>query len=433
MINAGTVAAYLTLDTSDFVKGISSAGEMLTLFRNEQSDGMEGLGAMLGGLGSLILEKISDAVGSLSGSAVLGALPDIMRGSGLLAAQGFMNGISGLQPALSGFGISVLGSFNEIIGSLENSEMLGTLPDILMGRGLLAAQGFMNGINGLQPALSGFGMSLLGSFNEIIGSLENSEMLGTLPDVLMSRGSLAAQGFMNGISGLQPALSGFGMSLLGIFNGIVGSLENSEMLAVLPAAMREKGALAVGGLIGGIVSQGGGASSAMSSIIGAVKSSAGSVSFVSVGQNIIGGVISGMNARRSSLMAVASGIASSISGVMRSVLKINSPSRVMMEVGEFTAAGMELGLTNGARNLYDTALHISRETAEVLSGVAPATLGESQSLEFSDGETVYDLFTQSESRDRLSRLIDAVERLAASQSTVEIDGRPFGRLVREYV
>lgn len=327
MIDAGTVAAYLTLDTADFVKGIASAGQMLTQFRNEQSDGLNGVDAMLSGLGSLILEKLGG----------------------------------------------------------------------------------------------------------IVSSLQSSSALGALPDILASKAASAAQGFMAGISGLPNAIIGLGSSVLGNFNGVVGSLAGSAVLGNLPSIMRSKGTLTMQGLISGIVNQGGAASSSMRSIMTAVRSSASSVSFTSVGKNIIGGVMSGMNSRRASLMAVASTIASGISGVMRSALKINSPSRVMMEIGEFTAAGMELGLANGADRLYDTASHISHETVEALSGMTYTGSGGLNTLSASGGGSAYDLLRISGGGDRLSRLIDAVERLAASQSTVEIDGRSFGRLVREYV
>ena len=92
-----------------------------------------------------------------------------------------------------------------------------------------------------------------------------------------------------------------------------------------------------------------------------------------------------------------------------------------MEIGEFTAQGMELGLRRGAEGLYETASMVSRDTAEVLAGVS-----------FRGGST-YETYRWQQNDDRMGGLIDAIEKLAASQSTVEIDGRPFGRLVREYV
>lgn len=120
-------------------------------------------------------------------------------------------------------------------------------------------------------------------------------------------------------------------------------------------------------------------------------------------------------------MTAAKNLAAGISSVIRGALQIHSPSRVMMEIGEMTAKGLEIGLGRGAENVYRAASAVSRETAETLAGVSSA-----QNYSFgADGGW--------KSGDRLDRLLDAVERLADAQTTVEIDGRPFGRLVREYV
>lgn len=223
------------------------------------------------------------------------------------------------------------------------------------------------------------------------------------------------------MSGLGAVLGGFGKTLLGKLEGMAGSIGRSAAIAGLPAVLRAKGILAMEGLVGGMLSQGGAAGTSMGNLMGQVKRAAGGVSFVSVGQNIMGGILSGMNGRKASLFATARSIASGVSGVIRSALKINSPSRVMMEIGEFTAQGMELGLRRGAEGLYETASMVSRETAEVLAGVS-----------FRGGST-YETYRWQQNDDRMGGLIDAIEKLAASQSTVEIDGRPFGRLVREYV
>ena len=85
--------------------------------------------------------------------------------------------------------------------------------------------------------------------------------------------------------------------------------------------------------------------------------------------------------------------------------------------GRFTAEGMEAGLKQGAKGLYETASAISDETAEALSGISSHRVSLSGAHSTNYG-------------DRLDRLLDAVERLADSQTTMEIDGRPFGRLVR---
>ena len=81
------------------------------------------------------------------------------------------------------------------------------------------------------------------------------------------------------------------------------------------------------------------------------------------------------------------------------------------------AEGMEVGLMQGAKGLYETASAISLETAETLGSISTRGVNYASAHSMNYG-------------DRLDRLLDAVERLADSQTTMEIDGRPFGRLVR---
>lgn len=146
----------------------------------------------------------------------------------------------------------------------------------------------------------------------------------------------------------------------------------------------------------------------------------GSVSFTGIGGGIVSGIIRGMTSGTPRLVAAASGFVSNAVTAAKRALGINSPSRVMMEVGRYTAAGMEVGLMQGSRHLYETASAISDETAAALSGIS------------SGGVNLPGVHSANYG-DRLDRLLDAVEKLADSQTTMEIDGRPFGRLVREYV
>ena len=140
--------------------------------------------------------------------------------------------------------------------------------------------------------------------------------------------------------------------------------------------------------------------------------------FTGIGGGIVSGILKGMNDKKPSLVSTAASFAVSAAAAAKRALGIHSPSRVMMEVGRYTAEGMEQGLKQGSRSLYETASAISDETAEALSGISSHRVNLSGVHSTNYG-------------DRLDRLLDAVERLADSQTTMEIDGRPFGRLVKE--
>ena len=125
-----------------------------------------------------------------------------------------------------------------------------------------------------------------------------------------------------------------------------------------------------------------------------------------------------LNQGKAKVLRAAETIASGVGSVMSAALKINSPSKVTMAIGESVTEGMELGMNKGKDSLYRTASDISLDTAEVLAGVSQARYN------YQTPATDYG--------DRLDRLLDAVERLVASEPVMQIDGRPFGRLVRSH-
>ncbi len=193
------------------------------------------------------------------------------------------------------------------------------------------------------------------------------------------------------------------------------------MGAPAPKAEAKKDGEGLGAsLIGGVEGK---KSDALKSVTGLMKSmvtAAGSVSFTGIGGNVVSGILSGLNDKAPSLMNRARSLATGIAGVIGGALRINSPSKVMIPMGQAVAEGMEVGLMQGAGSLYETASAISLETAETLGSISTRGVNLSGVHSTNYG-------------DRLDRLLDAVEKLADAQTTMEIDGRPFGRLVREYV
>ena len=236
-----------------------------------------------------------------------------------------------------------------------------------------------------------------------------------LPDDAKEQIKNTCAGMLNELEAANPELyaaaEANGDSYISAFKRKMGIASPSKV-------MQEMGNNTIEGLILGMNAKKDSAVSTINGIMQNMLTAARGVDFTPVGSNIVGGILSGLNARKGSLLATAGNLANSISTKIKSALKINSPSRVMMEIGEFTTAGMELGLMKGSQSLYETASAISRDTAEALSGITP---------------TVHTDFSGSFAEDKLDRLLEAVERLADSRPTMEIDGRPFGRLVREYV
>jgi phage-related protein len=79
---------------------------------------------------------------------------------------------------------------------------------------------------------------------------------------------------------------------------------------------------------------------------GQIKSALGNLGtlLVSAGADIVRGLINGIESQLSSLRATASKVADAVSGSVKDLLGISSPSKVMMEVGNDTMDGFMLGI-----------------------------------------------------------------------------------------
>lgn len=321
-------------------------------------------------------------------------LPDDLKEKMSDAVEGLRLGLENGKPSVEETAQAVAQAIPDITAATLD---INSPSKVMQTIGGFAIEGFILGMDekgdGVLTSISGIMQSLLSTAGTVNFTPVGQNVIGTI---------------MTGLSSRQGAA----LSLIGsIMTSAKGKAETVNFTPV--------GQNVLNSVMTGMNSRKNTALSTIGSIMTSAKDRAGAVSFVGVGQNIIGGILSGLNSRRESLMTAAKNIASSMSNVMKSALKINSPSKVMIPIGSSVAEGMEVGLLQGAESLYETASAISEETAEALSGISAARL--------------HYQIPVNDYGDKLDRLIDEVRRLADSQSTMEIDGRPFGRLVREYV
>lgn len=88
-----------------------------------------------------------------------------------------------------------------------------------------------------------------------------------------------------------------------------------------------------------------------------------------IGQQIITGLMSGLNDMRDELMDMAEEIADSIRDTIQSALDIHSPSRVMMKLGHYTGEGFINGLSGYVDTTADVAQSIADSTINGFSSV----------------------------------------------------------------
>lgn len=79
------------------------------------------------------------------------------------------------------------------------------------------------------------------------------------------------------------------------------------------------------------------------------------------------GLYNGLASWQSALSNVAWSIADSINSAARRALQIKSPSKVMQQIGEYTGAGLEIGLEDSAGGILATASRISNSMAAALT------------------------------------------------------------------
>lgn len=87
---------------------------------------------------------------------------------------------------------------------------------------------------------------------------------------------------------------------------------------------------------------------------------------INFGKNIIEGLINGIKSMIGSVGSAIRGVADKVTGVIKFALGIHSPSRVMMEMGEYTGEGFALGIKG-------TIKEVAKQTNAMANAVNPKT------------------------------------------------------------
>lgn len=160
-------------------------------------------------------------------------------------------------------------------------------------------------------------------------------------------------------------------------------------------------------------------------------------SFMSIGQQIMSGLINGMSSMETSLYKKAEGIADNITKTVQDALEIHSPSKVMFEIGDYTMQGFKLGM----ENLYQPIASSMKKFGKDIRLAPAPTLdsiynnmgyGYLDSYKTLTYEPIFNYAgnygqSNAETNALLRELLDAVKR----GQRIEVNGRELGRTVRE--
>ncbi|MBH9965579.1 tape measure protein [[Bacillus] enclensis] len=95
-----------------------------------------------------------------------------------------------------------------------------------------------------------------------------------------------------------------------------------------------------------------------------------SIDLVEIGKDIIRGLIDGIASMGNSVKRTVGKIVDAIPSAVKKLLGIHSPSRVMMQLGGFTAEGMALGIGKGLRGIQNMAAGMANAATPNMGGTS---------------------------------------------------------------
>lgn len=259
-------------------------------------------------------------------------------------------------------GSQVSGNYAQ--GISESSPLVQTASDFIKS----TAIGAMSTLNGEgQTAGSNFG----GGISTGIGSSQGSVAASSAAMTIAAAGAMISMTFKGMTAGQQ---FGGGISLgIGTKQGQVGSSSKGlqstakQSVASLGADGRHAGHQFGSGVAGGVSSQGGavgGASSYLRSVAHA-NMSGGFNGGYNAGMSIGEGMMSGIYAMAGSVASAAAAIADAAVGAARSVLRINSPSKVFRDkIGRAIPEGMAVGISKFGYYVNDSMSNLAYKTID---------------------------------------------------------------------
>ena len=377
---------------------IATGNTMLTVFLQAitanlpavVSGGMQILGALITGLGSNMGALLPAAMGIVTTllNAVLSAVPQMIV-MGLTLLQSLAMGIIQNLPAIITSGVAMITALISGIGQMLPS-ILSAGWDIIvnLAQGILEAiPGILGAvIDGIKAIFSGLWGFITGKTAE--GTAEVGAQVAAMSDAVTSGAeSMAANatestetmcgGIMDSFGGMYAGVSESASAMFGNVSGSLSGLDLSgaasmehladsvsnsastaneaatadydAMAEHIAATMEHMQSTAASGLhnlesiyrssftsIHGIVVAG---------AVGIVSAFGGLYSqLYSVGVYAMSGLQGGLNAMRGAVLATAASIANQVAATIRNALKVGSPSRVLMRIGEFAGEGLEIGL-----------------------------------------------------------------------------------------
>lgn len=238
---------------------------------------------------------------------------------------------------------------------------LGAIVGSVFATALAVITGVINGIiQGLGPLIEAFGNLLSFISNVVMGisRLFVGDLVGAL-DYWNKAVENMIDFFKNGMKALLGIVKGFVEGVVSFFHGLYMTLVGNSIIPDM-----------VNGIISWFWQLPNRALDAtkdmVNRVIGAVKDMPSKMA--NIGRDIAMGMANGIKNAASNAISAARNMASSVADSVKSTLRISSPSKVMIEMGEYTGEGFEIGLSDKVRDVANRARDIA---SSAIPNVAP--------------------------------------------------------------
>lgn len=157
------------------------------------------------------------------------------------------------------------------------------------------------------------------------------------------------------------------------------------------------------------------------SVWGNVKTFFDGINLYDIGKNIIQGLINGIKNMTASAIEAVTGVVNGVVEKAKSLLKIKSPSRVFMEIGEYTNEGFIKGIEKTSKQLQATVNNVYGSLAD--------SANKSQS-----NQIAYQQIINNSSNIDLSGLIAVITQLVNRpvETSINLDGREIANVVSRH-
>lgn len=330
--------------------------------------------------------------------------------------------IQAAMPSLQSNGSALL---NNIISGIQNN-----LPALITTAGTL--------ISTLGENITANLPNVLSKGTEIVGSLADG-FFSNLPAFISNVGNMITS-MISFIADNAPKILKAGADMLirmveGFVNNLpqIVSAANNVVINIVSTIAKklpqilQSGIEIIGKLVAGLIK-------AIPKIIDAVPKIAKSfidtmksVDWLTLGKNIIEGIVKGIKNAAGLIMDAAKEAAQSALDSAKNALGIHSPSRVFeSQVGKMIDLGLAAGIENNVSKVADSMKELSLATVgSIDTNLIPSSVGTDFEMHsYTENEAIIDY-------DRLANAVAvALERAGF---VISVDGRVFGRLVRSVI